>query len=119
MPGKIAPLDVLHRDVARVFLHHRVENRHDVRMPEFSGERSLVLELRAIHRAEFGVPEHLGLDRFERDLPPGERIPGEVYRSGRALAERPLNVVLADLKAQVHRIRHALSLSALRLELWR
>src|SRR6266436_10058014 len=122
MPGKVAPLDVFHRDVAGVLLHHRVEDRHDMRMPQLPGERSLVLELRAVHRAEFGIPEYFGLDRLERDLTPGEGVPSEVNRSRRALADRLLNVVLADLKAQVRlngRVRHALSLSALgRFELW-
>src|SRR5207249_12153671 len=92
-------------------------------MPELSGKRSLVLELRAVHRAEFGIPEYFGLDRFERDLTPGERVPSEVNRSRRALADRLLNVVLADLKAQVHlngRVRHTFSPSApRRFELWR
>ena len=122
VPGKIAPLDVLHGDVAGVFLDHSVEDRHDVRMPELSGKRSLVLELRAVHRTEFGVPEYFGLDRLERDFTPGKGILGEVHHTGRALADRLLNVVLADLKAQVHlngRFRHALSRYApRRLELW-
>src|SRR5258705_4392482 len=112
MPGKVAPLDVFHRDVAGVLLHHRVEDRHDMRMPQLPGERSLVLELRAVHRAEFGIPEYFGLDRLERDFTPGEGILVEVHHSGHALADRPLNVVLADLKTQVHlngRFRHTLS----------
>src|SRR5258706_15307493 len=112
MPGKVTPLDVFHRDVAVVLLHHRVEDRHDMRMPQLPGERSLVLELRAVHRAEFGIPEYFVLDRLERDFTPGEGILGEVHHSGCALAERPLNVVLADLKTQVHlngRFRHTFS----------
>src|SRR5258708_23237495 len=83
-----------------------------MRMPQLPGERSLVLELRAVHRAEFGIPEYFGLDRLERDFTPGEGILGEVHHSGCALAERPLNVVLADLKTQVHlngRFRHTFS----------
>src|SRR5206468_8775214 len=62
--------------------------------------------------AEFGIPEYFGLDRLERDFTPGKGILGEVHHTGRALADRLLNVVLADLKAQVHlngRFRHALS----------
>ncbi len=117
VPGKIAPLDVFHGDVAGVLLDHSVQDRHDVRMPEFSGKRSLVLELRAVHRAEFRVPEYFGLDRLERDFTPGKGILGEVHRTRRALADRLLNIVLPDLKAQVHlngRVRHTLSPSATR-----
>src|SRR6266516_4260593 len=117
-----APLDEFHGDVAGVLLDHRVEDRHDVRMPELSSERSLVQELRAVHRAEFGIPEYFRLDRLERDFTPGKGILGEVHHTGRTLADRLLNVVLADLKAQVHlngRFRHALSRYApRRLELW-
>src|SRR5258708_1700582 len=112
MPGKVTPLDVFHRDVAGVLLHHRVEDRHDMRMPQVPGERSLVLALRAVPRAEFGIPEYFGLDRLERDFTPGEGILGKVHHSGRALAERSLNVVLADLKTQAHlngRFQHTFS----------
>src|SRR6266581_1947385 len=73
-----------------------------MRMPQLPGERGFILELRAVYRAELRIPEDLALDRLERDLAPGEGVLGEVYRSGRALAERLLDVVFAYLKAQVH-----------------
>ncbi len=73
-----------------------------MRVPQLPGERRLVPELRAVYGAELGIPEDLGLDRLERDLAPGKGIPGEVHRPGRAFAERPLDVVPADPKAQAH-----------------
>src|SRR5205814_577255 len=88
-------------EVAAVVGDHRVEDGDDVRMPDLAGERSLVLELLAVDGAELGVAEHLGLDGLERDLAAGKGVIGEVYRTRRAFAELLLDLVLADLEAEV------------------
>src|SRR5262249_27780497 len=109
---QVAALYVLHRDVPGLLGDDRVEDRDDVRMPQLARERRLVLELRAVYGAELGIAEHLGLDGLERDFLSGKRVPGEIHHSRRAPGDRALDLVLADLKAQVQRgcrFRHALS----------
>jgi hypothetical protein len=71
-------------------------------MAQLPGERGLVQERRAMHRAELGIAEHLGLDRLERDFLPGEGVFREVDGSGRPLAEKLLHIVLPDLEAKIH-----------------
>src|ERR1017187_8829300 len=73
-----------------------------MRVPQLARERGLVQELRAVHRAELGVLEYLGLDHLHRNFLAGKGIRGEIDRPGRALAELPADVVLADLQAQIH-----------------
>src|SRR5688572_27138337 len=70
-------------------------------MLELARERGLVEKLLAVDRPELWIAEHLGLDGLERDLPAGERVLGEVDRPGRALPKQFLNLVFADLEAQV------------------
>jgi hypothetical protein len=85
---------------SRVLADQRVVDGDDVRVADLAGERGLVLELLAVHRAELRVAEHLGLDRLQRDDAAGERVLGEIHGAGRALAERGLHLVLADLQRQ-------------------
>jgi hypothetical protein len=59
--------------------------------------------LPAVHRAELRVAEHLGLDRLQRHLLAGEGVAREIHRASGALAEQLLDVVLADLQAEVER----------------
>src|SRR5439155_167453 len=98
---EIAAVDQLHRDMARILADHGVEDRDDVRMAQLPGERGFVEQLAAVHRAELRVAEHLGLDRLQRHFLAGEGVAREIDRSGRALAEQLLDVVLADLQAEV------------------
>ena len=91
----------LHRDVARVLAHDRVENGDDVRMAQLAGERRFVQQLRAIDRAEFRIAEHLGLDGLQRHLLAGEGVARKIDGAGRPLAEQLLDVVFPDLQAQV------------------
>src|SRR5512134_714057 len=85
-----------------MFLHHRVEYRRDVRMPELAGERGLVEELLAVNRPELGVAEYLGLDRLQRHFPAGKRVPCQVDGARGALPDELLDLVLPDVEAQVH-----------------
>ncbi|MNC86921.1 hypothetical protein D3C83_26080 [compost metagenome] len=73
-----------------------------MRVFQLARERGFVQELLAVDGAELGIAEHLGLDGLQRDFPAGEGVLGEVDRPRRALAEQLLDLVLADLKAQVH-----------------
>ena len=71
-----------------------------MRVTQLAGERRLLEKLRAVHRAEFRIAEHLGLDRLQGHLPAREGIARQVHRAGGALAEQLLDVVLADLEAE-------------------
>src|SRR6185503_11622524 len=95
VPGKVAAGDELHRDVARVFADHRVEDGDDVGMAQLAGERGFLEELRAVDRADLRV------DRLQRDFLAGEGVLREVNRAGGSLAEKLLHVVLPDLEPQV------------------
>src|SRR5690349_18353477 len=70
-------------------------------MTELAGERRLVQELGSIDRAEFRIAKHLRLDRLQRDFLAGKGIAREIDGSGRALAEELLDVVFANLQAEI------------------
>src|SRR6185503_8139594 len=88
---------VLHDDVARVALDHRVEYADDVRVVELPGERGLIeeelLEALGFLLAHAGVAAR----DLHRDLAVVERVLGEVDHGGGALAELREDVVLPDL----------------------
>ena len=81
-----------------------------MRVPQLAGERGLVQELRAVHRAEFRVAKHLGLDRLERDFPAGEGVLGEIDGPGRPLAERCWTSYLPTWRLRSIKDRHGYSI---------
>jgi hypothetical protein len=88
-------LDQLHGEVVHLVVDPGVENRHDVRMAQLAGERRLVLEEAQLAPRRVRVRRQR-LHHLERDVLLVERIGGDIDGAGRALAEQPLDLVLAD-----------------------
>jgi hypothetical protein len=87
MRREVAASHQFHRDMAGIFLYDRIQDRDDVRVAQFSGERGLVEELLAIDRAELGIVKYFRFDRLQGHFVAGEGVLGEVNGAGSPLSE--------------------------------
>ena len=89
---------VLHDDVARVAVHDRVEDPHDVRVVQLARERRLVQEELLEALGLFLGQLRVALVELDGDLAVVERILAEVDVGRRALPELRKEVYSADLE---------------------
>jgi len=75
---QVSARDVLERNVARVLAHRSFEDRGDVRMREFSGERSFVHELHGVGPIEIRPSHHFRIQYLQSNVVSRERIECEV-----------------------------------------
>jgi hypothetical protein len=93
---------ILHHEVGRDRVAHRVEQLHDVGVLQAADERGLGGEetLPRARLAAFGVGRQAGAHAFDRDLAVVEVVAGEEHLARRALAQLAQHAVAADVRGQ-------------------